>query len=283
MKPTPSTKSSAALRQGRWRAFIGLLTAAGLMAAEPDAVALNEQGQAAHRKRRLSEASRHYAALLKLDPPAEPSAQQTELVRRFAPRIHTVAGEFFPLKDVVAVIHPDRPVIGYRLFWEDDLGFPSDNDPCDHEVVWVEFDPASLRVTRVSTYFHGQILSPEPAIAEANAAGGRPWIGTEWGFHGSVPWGGLDAATPILRRHWEQAHRGRPGPANPLARGWPEKFPGSYEDYLRFAEPVDPRVLLDRKGLIWVSRWPMAALNRYSLRYNVAVKADWPWTESAKN
>lgn len=257
-----------------------LLSVGSAAAADSELAGLNERGQAAHRQRSLNEASRQYAELLKLDPPAEPSAQQRELVLRFAPRLHAVAGEFFPLKDVVAIIHPDKPVIGYRLFWEDDLGFPSDNDPCDHEVVWVEFDPASLRVTRVSTYFHGQILSPEPAVEEANASGGRPWIGTEWGFHGSVPWGGLEAATPVLRRHWEQARRGRQGPVNPLARGWPEKFPGTYEDYLEFSEPVDPRVLLEQRGIVWVSRWPMAALNRYGLRYNVAVKADWPWTGS---
>ncbi|HEX2862771.1 MAG TPA: hypothetical protein VHN79_14080, partial [Lacunisphaera sp.] len=152
------------------------------------------------------------------------------------------------------------------------------NDPCDHEIVWVEYDPASLQVTRVSTYFHGRILAPEAAIAEANAGGGRAWIGTEWGFHGSIPWGGLDAAEPILRRHWERARVGRAGPPNPLARGWPEKYPGSFADYLKFAGEIDPRTLLRQRDIIWVSRWPMAALNRYGLRYNVAVKADWPWT-----
>lgn len=267
---------------GRFLMAFLLLPVISRAASESDLATLNEQGQAAHRQRSLNEASRHYSQLLKLDPPAEPSAKQRELVLRFAPRIHTVAGEFFPLKDVVAIIHPDRPVIGYRLFWEDDLAFPSDNDPCDHEVVWVEYDPANLQVTRVSTYFHGEILAPGPATAEANAAGGRPWIGTEWGFHGSVPWGGVEAAAPVLRRHWERARLGREGPANPLARGWPEKYPGSYEDYLKFTEAVDPRGLLLQKGIIWVSRWPMAALNRYGLRYNVAVKADWPWTVGGK-
>ncbi|HWA26611.1 MAG TPA: hypothetical protein VG734_13205 [Lacunisphaera sp.] len=258
--------------------FSPMLSLDGRAADGPDLAALNENGLAAHRQRSLNEASRHYRELLKLDPPAEPSAAQRALVFRFAPRIHTVAGEFFPLKDVVAILHPDRPVIGYRLFWEDDIGYPSDNDPCDHEIVWVEYDPVTLKVVRVSAYFHGEILAPPAAVAEANTAGGRPWIGTEWGFHGSVPWGGMDAATPTLRRHWEQAHAGRPGPADPLARGWPERYAGSYEDYVKFSEPVDPRRLLEAKGIIWVSRWPMATLNRYSLRYNVAVKADWPWT-----
>ena len=267
---------------GRFLVLFLLLPVIARAAGESELAALNEQGQAAHRQRRLNEASKLYGELLKLDPPAEPSAQQRELVLRLAPRIHTVAGEFFPLKDVVAIIHPEKPVIGYRLFWEDDLAFPSDGDPCDHEIVWIEYDPSSLQVTRVSTYFHGAILSPEPAVAEANAAGGRAWIGTEWGFHGSVPFGGLEAATPTLRQHWERARAGRQGPANPLARGWPETYAGSFDDYLQFTEAVDPRGLLGQKGIVWVSRWPMAALNRYGLRYNVAVKADWPWTVAEK-
>lgn len=263
--------------------IVGLLLGRVLAATETETpAALNEQALAAHRERSLNAASKLYTRLLKLDPPAVPAAKQAELVRLFAPRLFSVKGEFFPLKDVVAIIHPDRPVIGYHLFWEDDIGFPSDNEPCDHEIVWVEYDPATLRVTKVSTYFHGQILAPPDAVAEANAHEGRPWIGVEWGFHGSLPRGGLEAATPVFRRHWENAQRGRQGSPDPLARGWPEKYAGSFDDYLKFTEPVDPRVLLDQRGLIWVSRWPMAALNRYSLRYNFAVKTEWPWLAPGK-
>lgn len=255
-------------------AMLALL--AGPMTGAPDLAALNEQGLAAHRERRLGEASGYYARLLKLDPPVEPTGVQLDLVRRLAPRLYTVAGEFFPLKDVVAVIHPDRPLIGYHLLWDDDLGFPSDNDPCDHEIVWVEYDPVTFRVVRVATYFHGAVLSPAAAVTEANAHDGRAWIGVEWGFHGSIPSGGLDEAAPTLQRHWARGRAGRSGPPDPLARGWPEKFPGSYQDYVSFALPVDPRGLLDRRAIVWVSRWPMATLNRYGVRYNLGVKTEWP-------
>lgn len=259
-----------------FRVILGLATATIAVAEVSGPAELNARALAAHRQRALNEASKLYAQLLKSDPPVAATPAQKVLVRKFAPRLHGVADEYFPLKDVVAIIHPDRPLIGYHLFWEDDIAFPSDNEPCDHEIVWVEYDPATLKVRRVSTYFHGRILAPAAAPAEADTHDGRPWIGVEWGFHGSIPWEGGDLAAPILREHWQQAHAGRSGPPDPLARGWPEKYPGNYEDYVAFAVPVDPRELLAQRDLIWVSRWPMAALNRYSLRYNVAVKTEWP-------
>ena len=30
-------------------------------------------------------------------------------------------------------MHPQRRLIAYHFFWEDDIDFPEDNDPCDHE------------------------------------------------------------------------------------------------------------------------------------------------------
>lgn len=246
---------------------------------------LNEQALAAHRQRNLGEASRCYSELLRQDPPADPTAAQLALVLKFAPRLFNIAGEFFPLKDIVAIIHPDRPVIGYHVFWEDDIGYPSDNEPCDHEMVWIEYDPATEAVTRVSTYFHGRILAPAGAVAEANAHGGRAWIGVEWGFHGSIPWQGMAAAEAKLREHWRLAHE---PPAerrrDPLARGWPEKFPGDYDAYVNYNFANDDALArLKKDSLVFVSRWPLATLNRYCLRYNFAVKTEWPWLAERLN
>src|SRR5690606_23799167 len=169
---------------------------------------INAAAQAAHGKRNLGDATPLYRQLLAAEPPVAPTAEQRALVLRFAPRLHNVPGEFFPLKDIAAILHPEKPVIAYHLFWEDDLGFPSDNDPCDHEVVWVEFNPATLEVTRVHAYWHGRIVSPDTAAADANAHGGRPWIGVEWGFHGSIPWraiGSVKVVDDILRDHFRSA------------------------------------------------------------------------------
>ncbi len=246
----------------------------------PNLAALNAEAQVAHGKRNLGDSTPLYKKLLAADPPATPTAAQRELVLRYAPRLHHVAGEFFPLKDIVAILHPERPVIGYHLFWEDDLGFPSDNDPCDHEVVWVEYDRASLRVTRVATYFHGRIVATPEAVEEANAHGGRPWIGVEWGYHGSVPWkatGKVAVVDEILRGHWERARPGGKGhPADPLARGWPKTYSRDYAAYIDFAVPFDPRPMLRERDLVYVSRWANATINRYCLRYNFAAKTEWP-------
>jgi hypothetical protein len=263
----------------RFLTALFLSLSCSLRAAE-DLAALNAQGFAAHLKRNLGDSTPLYKQLLQLDPPRAPTVEQRALVLRFAPRLHNVPHEFFPLKDIVAILHPEMPVIGYHLFWEDDLGFPSDNDPCDHEIVWVEYDPASLKVVRVSTYFHGRVLESAAAVAEANAHDGRPWIGVEWGFHGSIPFQTL-ATDPTtvekLKEHWTLAHNGQKLPRDPLARGWPTEFTGTFGDYVQLSVPNDPVPMLRERDLIYVSRWVDATINRYCLRYNFAAKLEWPW------
>ena len=265
----------------RLLALLALAFCSALFAAEADDPAeLNRRALAAHLKRNLGDSTPLYNRLLALDPPAAPTAAQRELVQRFAPRLHNVPAEFFPLKDIAAILHPDKPIIAYHLFWEDDLGFPSDNDPCDHEVIWVEYDRATLKVVRVSTYWHGKIVTTDAATADANAHGGRPWIGVEWGFHGSVPFGApgkVQAVDDTLRSHWERAHNPpKDRPRDPLARGWPAGYPGDFAAFTKFTVPNDPRPMLRERDLVYVSRWANATLARYCLRYNFAAKTEWP-------
>jgi hypothetical protein len=256
---------------------------AGLAAAESAELAdLNRRALEAHGKRNLGDSTPLYKQLLALDPPATPTAAQRELVLRFAPRLNLVPHEFFPLKDIAAIIHPEKPIIAYHLFWEDDLGFPSDNDPCDHEVVWVEYDPATLKVTRVATYWHGKLATTEAAAADADAHRGRPWIGVEWGFHGSVPFGApgtLKIVDDTLRSHWERARAAMKStaPRDPLARGWPAGYAGEFAAFTSFTVGLDPRPMLRERELVYVTRWANATLARYCLRYNFAAKTEWPW------
>jgi hypothetical protein len=242
---------------------------------------INAAAQVAHGKRNLGDATPLYKQLLTAEPPSPATAEQRALVLKFAPRLYNVPNEFFPLKDIAVILHPEKPIIAYHLFWEDDLGFPSDNDPCDHEVLWIEFDPATERVTRVHAYWHGRIVTTGTAAEDANAHDGRAWIGVEWGFHGSVPWQAqtrVPAVDQILRHHWNTAHvTAKTRPRDPLARGWPTEFAGDFAAFTTFSVLNDPRPLLRERDLIYVSRWANSTLNRYCLRYNFAAKIEWPW------
>jgi hypothetical protein len=243
---------------------------------------LNARAMAFHERRCLDDASELYRKILALAPPAAPSPDQVAAVLRYAPRLYTVAGEFFPLSDVAAIVYPDKPVIGYHLFWGDDIDYPDDNDPIDHEVVWIEYDPITKAVVRVSAYFHEDILQGDPAVRDANANGGRAWIGVEWGKHGSLPWdaAGIRSGRPNqeLKKNWEVLHtQGTRAPDHPLARGWPRRFSGDFDAYRDFSTLVDPSPLLKAKQMIKVGRWANAILDQHFLPYNFSPKQEWPW------
>jgi hypothetical protein len=264
-----------------------------------EAAAQNQKAVAAHLRRSLQEASDAYTRALAASPAREPSAAERDMALRFAPRVFTVNGDPFPLVDAAAVIHPDRPWIAYHFFWEDDIDFPDDNDPCDHELMWVRLDDDRRRVTGYFTYFHGRILeAPIAGIEDANQAGGRAAVLTQWGKHGTMPfhWRGL-TITPdsgdVERKHltvdrgttleaynratWEKLSTvGRQSQDSPLSRGWPLKFTGSFDDFTRFTQRVDPAELLRKKRYIAVSCLNNAVLNRRFLRYNFAAKTEWP-------
>ena len=254
-----------------------------------------------HLQRSLDAASREYARTLELDPPRLPTPAQLEIVRRFAPRIHAQRDEFFPLKDFAAILHPDARLIAYHLFWEDDIDFPEDNDPCDHEVMWVRYSPDTRGLERVWTYFHGRILEGgEAALLDARAHGMRASVNVQWGKHGSMPagWASLPVQanagdierqylpldTPItLKQYNEATYRklhteGRRLLDHPMARrlGWPDRFSGTFEDFVDFSRAIEPRRLLERAKMVRVSRWNSATINQHFLPYNFRPKTEWP-------
>ena len=71
----------------------------------------HQRGTEFHVKRCLDEASQEYAAALKLDPPAEATAEQNALAQRFLPRLYTIPGEPFRLQDFAVILHPSRRFI----------------------------------------------------------------------------------------------------------------------------------------------------------------------------
>jgi hypothetical protein len=255
----------------------------------------HEAGVAYHLRRCLDDASREYARALSLDPPRELTGEEWKMVKRFAPRIYVTSTEFFPLKDFAVILHPQKRLIAYHLFWEDDIDFPEDNDPCDHELIWVEYGEDRATLKRIWTYFHGQILDGgNKAVEDALRHEMRPRINVQWGKHGSMPfaWEGLkirrdasaaNAAPVSLKLYNEETFRklsaeGRRLPNHPigLRARWPGKFSGDWAAFTNFSKLVEPLVLLEQNRMALISNWNTAAINQYFLRYNFRPKTEWP-------
>ncbi len=259
-------------------------------AQQSEAAAHNQRGFDFHSRRCLDDASREYAEVLKLDPPRELTAEEWALVRRFAPRAFTTPTEFFGLKDFAAILHPTERLIAYHFFWEDDIDFPEDNDPCDHEVVWIQFSADRKNIEQVWTYFHGNILAGgEAALADARLHQMRPRINVQWGKHGSLLMGweqmtvkSGDGQTRSLKQYNEDTFRAltksRRLADHPIGvrLGWPLKFTGTWNDFTNFSRLLQTRQWLTKTKLARVSRWNNATINQYFLPYNFRPKTEWP-------
>jgi hypothetical protein len=253
---------------------------------------------ALHLRRRLDEAASHYRRLLELDPALPLDERRRAAMLRFSPRVFQVGSDPFRLLDAVAIHHPDEPLIAYHFFWEDDIDFPADNDPCDHELVWVRYDPAGNALSEFYTYFHGRILSSPEAVRDAIAHNGRPRVNVQWGKHGSLPTGWetleiqataddteqryLDLQRPGSLKNYNFAAfqklrgEGRQHPAHPRTSGWPVRFEGSWEDFVRFDKEVDLGAHFATPNRLAVSRWNNAVLQQNCLAYNFRPKTEWP-------
>ncbi|MBU1035602.1 MAG: tetratricopeptide repeat protein [bacterium] len=242
-----------------------------------------------HLMRRLMEASSEYEIVLKLDPPQMATEENLKLVEKYTPRLYANPKEFFKLKDLVVVIHPEKPIIAYNLFWEDDIDYPGDNDPSDHEVVWIEFSQSKGEVTGVYTYFHQAILSTEEAVKDANLHNQRARINAEWGGHGSLPlsWEKLHLEVIFekigkrikikdMAQRYQELSKSIKNPNHPLARDWPKNFSGSYKDFINFSKYIELRRFLKKKKMVIISQWPNAVINQHFLNYNYFPKKQWP-------
>lgn len=104
------------------------------------------------------------------------------LARSLAPVLFLQRDETFPLERVVAVVHPERPIIAYHLLWRDDAhgSWIPFTTPTDQEIVWVGYD-STRAPTEVWTYWHGKILHSTWKDR------GTVAIDVQWGKHGSLP------------------------------------------------------------------------------------------------
>ncbi|MFD0694680.1 hypothetical protein ACFQZT_11300 [Paenibacillus sp. GCM10027628] len=232
----------------------------------------------------LRRAGELYKRVLEQTPLQDLDDLEISRIRKFCPVLLTTPQECFPLKDVAAVHHPTLPLIGYHLFWEDDYDFPDDYEPCDHEEVWVEYDPEDEVVTKVLTFFHSSVIESQTAVQEARENGGRPIIRIEWGKHGSllkgwetltIPLKGVSAMDWLLETYAHVKAGGRL-PDHPLKRHWPKGFAGTFADYIDFSVPVDPLHYLARKPLLFKTEWVNAVLFIHGILYNFHPKMEWP-------
>ena len=300
-------QSRATLRTMR-HAIVILLALAGSLRVivhsdnSDDANDLHAAGVAAHLEGCLGDAKREYDAALARVPPVPPTDVQRSRVLRLAPRVFVNAREPFALKDVAAIVHPSERVIAYHLFWEDDIDFPDDNEPSDHEVVWVRYD-ADDRVSAVSTLFHGRVVNmAADRLAGARRNGSRLRVDVQWGKHGPMPEGwshqtieteaadgdtGIPAEREMTlleynRLSWlklsTEGTRSRQHPLS-IRYGWPSRFAGDFAAFTSFTREVDVRGLLELRKLMLVSQWNSGPLARYLLLYNFHPKLEWPDSE----
>jgi hypothetical protein len=160
-----------------------------------------------------------------------------------APTLYLQPDETFRLERIVAVVHPNRRIVGYHLLWRDDAhgAWLPFTIATDQEVVWVGLDEAG-RPTDLWTYWHGKILHTPWRDR------GRPEVDVQWGKHGSMPRHTLPEDLPFPRTHaafyvlawmlpdlWLGA----------IERDGPLCFCGGYRRFTTFSDPLPTANRLD--------------------------------------
>jgi len=199
-----------------------------------------------------------------------PEAELAVLARSLAPVLFLQRDETFPLERVVAVVHPERPIIAYHLLWRDDAhgSWIPFTTPTDQEIVWVGYDSTGAP-TDVWTYWHGKVLH------SAWKDRGGVAVDVQWGKHGSLPQNTVESDLPLLQKmqgFYAFAWLGiwdlwlglltRPGPAC---------FCHGYGRYREFTRPL---VLGDRIDVVARLEDPTAMLTAVFGKYSR--KAPWP-------
>lgn len=252
-----------------------------------DAPHIYAQAMELHKKRHLDEASDLYRTVLKLEKPRDPSKKEVRLAQRFLPRVFTTRLEPFGLRDLAAVFHPDKSkrLIGYHLIWEDDIDYLDDNDPADHEIVWVKYGKDE-QVEEAWSFAHGSILSTATAVAGANANNGRVKVCVQWGKHASLLEGweekiGVDQPLPgepgFESLQFGRLSKGRNQTVGHYGDRWPKRFEGDRSDFIDFATEIDMEEIFARHRMVAVSEYPNAVISEWFLPYNIYPKLAWPY------
>jgi len=187
--------------------------------------------------------------------------------------------EPYQIKDLIVIKHPQRPLIAYHLLWEDDSIGAGIGKESDHEIVWIEYDPISLKLVDVWVLWHRGILHTHQSVVEAKNHNQRPKLFVQWGQHGMMPvgWDKLPTARPKpeLRLHFAISKSIQVGEYTGSKNIHSLKFQGDYSDYLTFSELVDSRQYIHPEKII-VSSDSNAIMPRM-VSYTVAPKQPWPY------
>ena len=166
------------------------------------------------------------------------------LARTLAPTLYLQPNEWFPLERVVAVVHPERPIIAYHLLWRDDVhgSWIPFTVATDQEIAWVGYDPEG-KATDLWTFWHGTVLHADWRDR------GDPAADVQWGKHGLLPRRVIESDLPATRKlnsfylfTWLAlpdiwlGNLTRPGP-------W--CFCRGYDRYRQYTEPLELRHRLD--------------------------------------
>lgn len=240
-----------------------------------------------HRQRRLDEASELYRGVLELEPARSATDQEVELARHFLPRVFVTSDERFELKDLVVVLHPREPLIAYHLVWQDDIDFLTDNDPGDHEIVWIRYNKDKKNtVERAWAYWHEKFPCSKTSVDKANRDDARINVFVQWGKHGSLLDGweevinvnGVPSVEELETLQFSRLQgEGRYRNDTSYAKKWPTNFEGSKEEFVNFPREVNVSdKLLGQTAMVVVTEYANAVIDQELLPYNIYPKPDWP-------
>jgi len=191
--------------------------------------------------------------------------------------LYLQADEPYEIEAVIPVFHPVQPVIAYHIFFEDDALYSKKDGGLDHELVWVRYDPVTLKVIDVVTFWHRTTLRTADCLMEARSNRQRPRIEVQWGQHGMLPWGWkhLYTVRPRLELalHYSLVARARRSGEEKTGGGSP-LFRGSYEQYLQFTEYLDVSLYFREEHVI-IAEHPAGKINTL-ITGAYAEKKEWP-------
>jgi hypothetical protein len=205
------------------------------------------------------------------------AAGLSALAIRFAPILYVHPEEPYHIMGVIAVLHPARPLIAYHVFFDDDAFLAGRGKSLDHEIVWIEYDPVTLKVTDVLTLWHRTVLRSGLPLMETTTPDGRARIDVQWGQHGMLPFGWKELVTARprleLRMHYELVHN-----VNRVPKASATKpivfFGGSFDEYIEFSVPIDAADYIHEPDVVRVEHSLEHIISRTGK--TLILKKEWP-------